>query len=74
MDWLGYSKCIRCVQYAYFTDLVQSIEIRHHTQIKVTFSAEPNTVVWALIFPVHFRTFTPSYMTKKMLPNAIALS
>ena len=65
MDLLGYSKRIRCVQYVYFTDLIQSIEIIHHTQIKVTFSAEPNTVGRALIFPVHFRTFIPSYMTKK---------
>ena len=63
---MGYSKCIRCVQYVYFTDLIQSIEIIHHTQIKVTFSAEPNTVGRALIFPIHFRTFTPSYMTKNI--------
>ena len=59
MDWLGYSKCIKCVQYVYFTDLVQ---------IKVTCSAGPNSVGLGSNFVCalpHFYSWVP-YMPKNI--------
>ena len=76
MIWLGYSKCIKCVQYVYFTNLFQSIEILHHTQIKVTCSAGPNSVGLGSNFVCalpHFYSWihAKKILDKKMFPKVV---